>query len=130
MSIKLKPWTWLSINRGYYMAARGDTKFLFECWKVFHKWTQRTSEPVFNTRREIVYLQVVMQCYIYFLNTNEIPKIINYFTLESLARKLGNICFKFLFSSPGPKKVALKQSSKILRENKNLTRLYTTFFGC
>lgn len=54
------------------MAARGDTNFLFECWKVFHKWTQRTSEPVFNTRREIAYLQVVMQCSVYYLNTNEI----------------------------------------------------------
>ena len=22
----------------------GDTKFLFECWKIFHEWAQRTSE--------------------------------------------------------------------------------------
>jgi len=36
---------------------RGDTKFLFECWKYF---TNESSEQVkyfFNTRREISYLQ-------------------------------------------------------------------------
>ena len=27
---------------------RGDTKFLFECWKIFHEWTQRTSEIFFQ----------------------------------------------------------------------------------
>ena len=35
---------------------RGDTKFLFECWKIFHEWAQRTIE----------------------INTNEIP---NHFIL-------------------------------------------------
>ena len=35
---------------------RGDTKFLFECWKIFHGWAQRTSEIFFNMRREISYL--------------------------------------------------------------------------
>ena len=27
---------------------RGDTKFLFECWKIFHEWAQRTSEIFFQ----------------------------------------------------------------------------------
>ena len=26
----------------------GDTKFLFECWKRFHEWAQRTSEIFFQ----------------------------------------------------------------------------------
>ena len=26
---------------------RGDTKFLFECWKICHEWAQRTSEIFF-----------------------------------------------------------------------------------
>ena len=26
----------------------GDTKFLFECWKIFHEWTQRMSEIFFQ----------------------------------------------------------------------------------
>ena len=30
---------------------RGDTKFLFECWKIFHEWVQRTSE-IFSTWEE------------------------------------------------------------------------------
>ena len=30
---------------------RGDTKFFFECWKIFHEWVQRTSE-IFSTREE------------------------------------------------------------------------------
>ena len=30
----------------------GDTKFLFECWKIFHEWAQRTSEIFFSTREE------------------------------------------------------------------------------
>ena len=25
---------------------RGDTKFLSECWKIFHEWAQRTSEII------------------------------------------------------------------------------------
>ena len=28
---------------------RGDTTFLFECWKIFHEWAQRTNE-IFSTR--------------------------------------------------------------------------------
>ena len=31
---------------------RGDTKFLLECWKIFHEWAQRTSEIFFSTREE------------------------------------------------------------------------------
>ena len=27
---------------------RGDTKFLFECWKIFHQWAQRMSEIFFQ----------------------------------------------------------------------------------
>ena len=27
---------------------RGNTKFLFECWKIFHEWVQRTSEIFFQ----------------------------------------------------------------------------------
>ena len=27
---------------------RGDTKFLFKCWKIFHEWAQRTSEIFFQ----------------------------------------------------------------------------------
>ena len=27
---------------------RGDTKFLFECWRIFHEWAQRTSEILFQ----------------------------------------------------------------------------------
>ena len=38
---------------------RGDTKFLFECWKIFHECAQRTSE-IFSTRKYI---------YIYYINT-------------------------------------------------------------
>ena len=26
----------------------GNTKFLFECWKIFHEWVQRTSEIFFQ----------------------------------------------------------------------------------
>ena len=39
---------------------RGDTKFVFECWKIFHEWAQGTSEIFFNMRREISYLQATM----------------------------------------------------------------------
>ena len=56
----------------------GDKKFLFECWKLFHKWVIWTSEIVFNTRREISYLQTTILCSIYYINTNEIT---NHFTL-------------------------------------------------
>ena len=28
--------------------SRGDTKFLFECWKIFHEWAQRGSEIFFQ----------------------------------------------------------------------------------
>ena len=35
----------------------GDTKLLFSCWKIFHEWAHQMSEKVFNTRREISYLQ-------------------------------------------------------------------------
>ena len=31
---------------------RGETKFLFDCWKIFHEWTQWTSE-IFSTRTSI-----------------------------------------------------------------------------
>ena len=31
--------------------SRGETKFLFECWKIFHEWVQRTSE-IFSTWEE------------------------------------------------------------------------------
>ena len=31
---------------------RGDTKFLFECWKIFHKWAQRTSEIFFQHEKK------------------------------------------------------------------------------
>jgi len=34
----------------------GDTKFLFECWRIFHKWVQWRNEIFFNTRKEISYL--------------------------------------------------------------------------
>ena len=27
---------------------RGDTKFLFDCWKIFHEWAQQTSEIFFQ----------------------------------------------------------------------------------
>ena len=27
---------------------RRDTKFLFECWKIFHEWAQRTTEIFFQ----------------------------------------------------------------------------------
>ena len=27
---------------------RGDTKFLFSCWKIFHEWAQRTTEIFFQ----------------------------------------------------------------------------------
>ena len=30
---------------------RGDKKFIFECWKIFHEWAQRTSE-IFATRED------------------------------------------------------------------------------
>ena len=40
---------------------RRGTKFLFECWKTFHEWAQRTSEIFFfNTRREISHLQATI----------------------------------------------------------------------
>ena len=51
---------------------RGDTKFFFECWKIFHEWMQWTSECservnavnewniFFNMRREISYLQAAV----------------------------------------------------------------------
>ena len=57
---------------------RRDTKFLFECWKIFHEWAQRTSE-IFSTHEEKFCISkrpcnVLLICYI---NTNEIP---NHFT--------------------------------------------------
>ena len=40
---------------------RGDMKFLFDCWKIFHEWAQITREIFFfNTKREISYLQANM----------------------------------------------------------------------
>ena len=36
-------------------------KFLFECWKILHEWVQQTSEILFNTWREILYLHVAMK---------------------------------------------------------------------
>ena len=33
----------------------GDTKFLFECWKIFHEWAQQTSEIFFqHEKRNLV----------------------------------------------------------------------------
>ena len=56
---------------------RGDMKFLFECWKIFHKGVQWMSE-IFFTRREISYLYAAFWCSVYFINTRAIP---NLFTL-------------------------------------------------
>ena len=44
-------------------AQRYEIIFLFECWKIFHKWAQRTSETFFQ---------------FYYINTDELP---NHFTL-------------------------------------------------
>ena len=30
----------------------GDTKFLFECWKIFQEWAQRTSEIFFQHEKQ------------------------------------------------------------------------------
>ena len=69
-------------HRGYYMAARR-----------FHKWAQWTSEIFCNTRREISYLQGVMQCSICYIDTNEIPK---HFTLITVFRKRGDLFVFFV----------------------------------
>ena len=71
---------------GYYITwPRGDRKFLFECWKIFHEWAQRTSEVFFETRKEISYLQAAMKCSIYYINNNEIW---NHFTFRCERRDL------------------------------------------
>ena len=57
---------------------RGDTKFLFECWKIFHEWAQWTSEIFFQYEKINLYLQAAMYYSIYYINTNELP---NHFTL-------------------------------------------------
>ena len=36
--------------------ARGDTKFLFECWKIIHEWAQRRSEIFFQ--HDIYYVAI------------------------------------------------------------------------
>ena len=33
---------------------RGDTKFLVECWKIFHEWAQLTHEIFFQQKRNFV----------------------------------------------------------------------------
>ena len=33
---------------------RGDTKFLFKCWKIFHEWVQRTNEIFFQQEKRNV----------------------------------------------------------------------------
>ena len=43
-------------------------KFLFESWKIFQKWAQRTSQTVFNKRKEISFAQAAMYCPIYYDN--------------------------------------------------------------
>ena len=35
-------------------------KFLFESWKIFQKWAERTSQTVFNKRKEISFVQAAM----------------------------------------------------------------------
>ena len=40
---------------------RGDTKFFFECWKIFSRVNAVNEWNIsFNTRREISYLQAAM----------------------------------------------------------------------
>ena len=56
-------------------------KFIFECWKIFHEWAQRTSE-IFSTREEEFCFSkwpcnVLLFINFYYINTNEIP---NHFT--------------------------------------------------
>ena len=44
---------------------RGDTKFLFECWKIFYEWAQRTSEIFFqHERRNFVSLSGYVMFYL------------------------------------------------------------------
>ena len=54
---------------------RRDTKFVFECWKIFHEWAQGTSEIFFSTLEDK--FRISKRCSIYYLNTNKIP---NHFT--------------------------------------------------
>ena len=67
---------------------RRDTKFLFECWKIFHEWAQRTSE-IFSTREEKFRIcKRPCNCSIYYININEIP---NHFTETVLSCKRCNL---------------------------------------
>ena len=79
------------INRGYYMAAwRYEISLRVlkniswvstaNSWKRnFVSPSTRTREIFFNTQREILYLQEAIKCFIYHINTNEIP---NHFTFR------------------------------------------------
>ena len=55
-------------------------KFIFECWKIFYQWAQRTSE-IFSTQEEKFCISKwpcnVLLFNFYYINTNEIP---NHFT--------------------------------------------------
>ena len=62
----------------YITWPRRDTKFLFERWKIFHEWAQRTSEIFFSTR-EMKFRISKRPCNVLFIiiNTNEIPNHVN-----------------------------------------------------
>ena len=48
---------------------RGDTKFLFECWKIFHEWAQRT---VLTLNRS-----TLLGCFRHFTNNQFFEKLTN-----------------------------------------------------
>ena len=77
----------------------GATKFIFEPDKGF---TSDRSEQVkyFNTRRDILPVQAVKLCPIYYVNTNEMP---THFTFNSLqkARFTSNHNNRALFTCEG-----------------------------
>ena len=57
------------LNRRYYLWPCGDTKFIFECWKIFHEWEKRTREAGMFSRREEKFVSPsghIMYCSIYY----------------------------------------------------------------
>ena len=62
------------LNRRYYLWPCGDTKFIFECWKIFHEWEKRTREVCFQEEKRNSYLQAAISCIVLFImNIDEIP---------------------------------------------------------
>ena len=56
------------MQRGYLTWLSRDTKFLFQCWKIFHEWVKWTSERFFPRQKRNF---VSPSCYVIFLYKHE-----------------------------------------------------------